>query len=45
MGRGALTVRAARRYSNKMLAVLRFRRLPHRWLSMNGPEARGSAQP
>jgi len=28
-----------------MLAVLRFRRLPHRWLSMNGPEARGSAQP
>ena len=32
-------------YSNKMLGVLRFRRIPHRWLSMNGPEAAGSIQP
>jgi glutathione S-transferase len=32
-------------YSNKMRAAMRFRRIPHRWLSYGGPEAAGSPEP
>ena len=32
-------------YTNKLLALMRYRRLPHRYLTMGGPEEEGSALP
>lgn len=32
-------------YSNKMLMILRYRRIPHRWIMTHAPEERGTANP
>jgi hypothetical protein len=32
-------------YSNKMLALLRYRRIPHRWIGAGSPEAQGLSAP